>query len=81
MADSKQPSLRNSLTNRKPFEAISHTWEIPGAMYEILQKAVETRDDQLIALVRSVITVASIDPHTWQSLPQAIATATAGRGE
>ena len=81
MADSKQPSLRNSLTNRKPFEPITHTWEIPGAMYEILQKAVERNDDQLIALVRSVITVASIDPHTWQSLPQAIATATAGRGE
>lgn len=50
-------------------------------MYEILQKAVERNDDQLIALVRSVITVAGIDPHTWQSLPQAIATATAGRGE
>jgi hypothetical protein len=49
-------------------------------MYEILQMAVERNDDQLIALVRSVITVASIDPHTWQSLPQAIATA-AGRGE
>lgn len=81
MADLKQPSSRNSLTSRRPFEAISHTWEIPGAMYEILQKAVERNDDQLIALVRSVITVASIDPHTWQSLPQAIATATAGRGE
>ena len=79
MADSNDKSLRNSLTSRRPFEPISHTWEIPGAMYEILQKAVETRDDQLIALVRSVITVASIDPHTWQSLPQAIATA--GRGE
>ena len=50
-------------------------------MFEILQKAVETKDDQLIALVRSVITVAGIDPHTWQNLPQAIATATAGRSE
>ena len=81
MADSNDKSLRNSLTSRRPFEPISHTWEIPGAMYEILQKAVERNDDQLIALVRSVITVASIDPHTWQSLPQTIATATAGRGE
>lgn len=81
MADSSRASSPNSLTNRKPFEPITHTWEIPGAMYEILQKAVETKDDQLIALVRSVITVAGIDPHTWQNLPQAIATATAGRGE
>ena len=81
MADSNDKSSRNSLTSRKPFEPITHTWEIPGAMYEILQKAVEAKDDQLIALVRSVITVASIDPHTWQSLPQTIATATAGRGE
>ena len=80
MADSNDKSLRNSLTSRRPFEPISHTWEIPGAMFEILQKSVETKDDQLIALVRSVIKVASIDPHTWQSLPQAIATA-AGRGE
>ena len=80
MADSNDKLSRNSLTSRRPFEPISHTWEIPGAMYEILQMAVERNDDQLIALVRSVITVASIDPHTWQSLPQAIATA-AGRGE
>ena len=81
MADLNDKLSRNSLTSRRPFEPITHTWEIPGAMYEILQKAVETKDDQLIALVRSVITVASIDPHTWQSLPQAITTATAGRGE
>ena len=81
MADSNKALSHKSLTSRRPFEAISHTWEIPGAMYEILQKAVETRDDQLIALVRSVITVASIDPHTWQSLPQTIVTATAGRCE
>ena len=81
MADSNKALSPNSLTNRKPFEPISHTWEIPGAMYEILQKTMERNDDQLVALVWSVITVASIDPHTWQSLPQAIATATAGRGE
>lgn len=81
MADSSRASSPNSLTNRKPFEPITHTWEIPGAMYEILQKAVERNDDQLIALVRSVINVAGIDPHTWQDLPQAIATATAGRSE
>jgi uncharacterized Zn-finger protein len=80
MADSNDKLSRNSLTSRRPFEPITHTWEIPGAMYEILQKAVERNDDQLIALVRSVITVASIDPHTWQSLPQTITTA-AGRGE
>ena len=77
MATSKQPSSPNSLTSRKPFEPISHVWEIPASLYEAKHLAQQSGNTQLVALLDSIIQVAQVDPHTWRNLPQ---TATAGEG-
>ncbi len=77
MATSKQPSSPNSLTSRKPFEPISHVWEIPASLYEAKKMAQDNDNQPLVALIDSIIRVAGVDPHTWRNLPQ---TATAGEG-
>jgi hypothetical protein len=77
MATSKQPSSPNSLTSRKPFEPISHTWEIPASLYEAKKMALDNGNLPLVELIDSIIRVAGVDPHTWRNLPQ---TATAGEG-
>lgn len=78
MADSKPASSRNSLTSRKPFERISHTWEIPAALWECKQLALEGKQEALLSLLDSIIIVSGADPHTWVDLPRQ-ATAQAGR--
>lgn len=78
MADSSKASSRNSLTTRKPFERISHTWEIPAALWECKQLALEGKQDLLLSLLDSIIIVSGADPHTWVDLPRQ-ATAQAGR--
>lgn len=78
MADSNKTSSRNSLTTRKPFEPISHTWEIPAALWECKQLAIDGRQDLLLSLLDSIIIVSGADPHTWVDLPRQ-ATAQAGR--
>ena len=75
MANSKSKSSQNSLSSRKPFEPISHVWEIPAALYECRQLAIDGKNLALVALLESIIRVAGVDSHTWSSLPQmAIAT-------
>ena len=74
MADSKHQSSRNSLSSRKPFERITHTWEIPAALWECKQLAIDGRQDLLLSLLDSIIIVSGADSHTWVDLPrQAIA--------
>ncbi len=75
MADLKSKSSQNSLSSRKPFEPISHVWEIPAALYECKQLAIDGKNLALVALLESIICVARVDRHTWSNLPQmAIAT-------
>lgn len=78
MDDSSKTSSRNSLTSRKPFEPISHTWEIPGALYECRQLAIDGKNLALIALLESIIKVSGADSQTWVDLARQ-ATAQAGR--
>lgn len=78
MADSKKTSSRNSLTSRKPFERITHTWEIPAALWECKQLALDGNQQALLSLLDSIIMVSGADPHTWVDLPRQ-ATAQAGR--
>lgn len=78
MEDSNKTSSRNSLTSRKPYDPISHTWEIPAALYECRQLAIEGKNLALIALLESIITVSGADPNTWVDLARQ-ATAQAGR--
>lgn len=78
MADSNKTSSRNSLTTRKPFEPISHTWEIPAALWECKQLVLDGRQAALLSLLDSIIIVSGADPHTWVDLPRQ-ATAQAGR--
>ena len=74
MADSSKASSRNSLSSRKPFEPISHTWEIPAALWECKQLVLDGRQEVLLSLLDSIIIVSGADPHTWVDLPrQAIA--------
>lgn len=75
MAASRPQSSPNSLTSRKPFEPISHTWEIPASLYEAKKLAQDNGNVPLVALIDSIIRVANVDPHTWQNLPQIVATA------
>ena len=77
MANLKQPSSQNSLSSRKPFEPISHVWEIPASLYEAKKMAQDNDNQPLVALIDSIIRVAGVDPHTWRNLPQ---TAIAGEG-
>ncbi len=70
MADSKKALSPNSLTSRKPFEPISHVWEIPASLYEAKKLAQDSNNLPLVALVDSIIRVAGVDPHTWRTLPQ-----------
>lgn len=70
MADTKNPSSRN-LTSRKPFEPISHTWEIPASLYELKGLAVAGDTARLLPLLDSIISVSGADPRTWVDLPQA----------
>ena len=75
MATSSNKSSQNSLSSRKPFEPISHVWEIPAALYECRQLAMDGKNLALVALLESIIRVAGVDSHTWSNLPQmAIAT-------
>jgi len=75
MATSSNKSSQNSLSSRKPFEPISHVWEIPAALYECRQLAIDGKNLALVALLESIIRVAGVDAHTWSHLPQmAIAT-------
>jgi hypothetical protein len=75
MATSSNKSSQNSLSSRKPFEPISHVWEIPAALYECRQLAIDGKNLALLALLESIIRVAGVDRHTWSKLPQmAIAT-------
>lgn len=78
MADSNKTSLRNSLTTRKPFEPISHTWEIPAALWECKRLVLDGRQEALLSLLDSIIIVSGADPRTWVDLPRQ-ATAQAGR--
>ena len=71
MADSKKALSPNSLTSRKPFEPISHVWEIPASLYEAKKLAQDNENAPLVALIDSIIRVAGVDPHTWRNLPQA----------
>lgn len=71
MADSKSKSSQSSLSSRKPFEPISHVWEIPASLYEAKKLAQDSNNLPLVALVDSIIRVAGVDPHTWRNLPQA----------
>lgn len=77
MPVSKTPSSQNSLSSRKPYEPISHVWEIPASLYEAKKMAQDNDNQPLVALIDSIIRVAGVDPHTWRNLPQ---TATAGEG-
>jgi hypothetical protein len=70
MADLKSKSSQNSLSSRKPFEPISHVWEIPAALYECRQLAIDGKNLALVALLESIIRVAGVDSHTWSNLPQ-----------
>jgi hypothetical protein len=72
MATSKPPSSPNSLTSRKPFEPISHTWEIPGALYEIRQLAYDDDCDRIRPLIESIIQVSQADPTAWQQIKNAL---------
>jgi hypothetical protein len=50
-------------------------WEIPAALYECRQLAIDGKNLALVALLESIIRVAGVDSHTWSNLPQmAIAT-------
>lgn len=70
MADSSNKSSQNSLSSRKPFEPITHVWEIPAALYECRQLAIDGKNLALVALLESIIRVAGVDAHTWSNLPQ-----------
>ena len=70
MADSSNKSSQNSLSSRKPFEPITHVWEIPAALYECRQLAIDGKNLALVALLESIIRVAGVDDHTWSNLPQ-----------
>ena len=70
MAATKQASSLNSRPTRPPYAPISRQWEIPAALYEIKALAQQNRNNELIALVESVIMVSGADPHTWQKLNQ-----------
>lgn len=73
-------SLRNSLTSRKPFDPITHAWEIPAALFECKQLAVDGKNLALLALLESIITVSGADSRTWIDLPRQVAEqAAAGR--
>jgi hypothetical protein len=75
MADSNNKLSPNSLSSRKPFEPISHVWEIPASLYEAKKLAQDSNNLPLVALIDSIICVAGVDRHTWSHLPQmAIAT-------
>jgi len=75
MADSNNKLSPNSLSSRKPFEPISHVWEIPASLYEAKKLAQDSNNLPLVTLIDSIIRVAGVDPHTWSNLPQmAIAT-------
>jgi len=75
MADLNNKLSPNSLSSRKPFEPISHVWEIPAALYECKQLAIDGKNLALVALLESIIRVAGVDSHTWSNLPQIVATA------
>ena len=64
MADSSNKSSQNSLSSRKPFEPINHVWEIPAALYECRQLAIDGKNLALVALLESIIRVAGVDAHT-----------------
>jgi hypothetical protein len=50
-------------------------WEIPAALYECRQLAIDGKNLALVALLESIIRVAGVEAHTWSNLPQiAIAT-------
>jgi hypothetical protein len=70
MAATKPASSPNLKPARPPYAPISHTWEIPAALFEIKALAQQNRNNELIALVESVIMVSGADPHTWQKLNQ-----------
>ena len=70
MANSSSKSSQSSLSSRKPFEPISHVWEIPASLYEAKKLAQDSGNLPLVALVDSIIRVAGVDPHTWRTLPQ-----------
>jgi len=75
MADSNNKLSPNSLSSRKPFEPISHVWEIPASLYEAKKLAQDSNNLPLVTLIDSIIRVAGVDRHTWSNLPQmAIAT-------
>ena len=79
MADIKTKSSRNSLTSRKPFDRISHAWEIPAALWECKQLALDN-DSRLLDLLDSIIIVSGADKRTWIDLPRQVAEqAAAGR--
>ena len=70
MADSSKASSRNSLSSRKPFERITHTWEIPAALWECKQLALDGKQEALLSLLDSIIMVSGADSHTWVDLPR-----------
>lgn len=70
MADSSNKSSQNFLSSRKPFEPISHVWEIPASLYEAKKLAQDSNNLPLVTLIDSIIRVAGVDSHTWSHLPQ-----------
>jgi len=65
---SGKPVASNRLDKREPYGPISHTWEIPGALYEIRQLAYDDDCDRIRPLIESIIRVSQADPTAWQQI-------------
>lgn len=70
MSNLKRKSSNNSLSSRKPFEPISHTWEIPAALYELRQLATDGETKRLLELLDSIIITSGSDSKTWLDIPR-----------
>ena len=67
-SSSGKPVASNRLDKREPYGPISHTWEIPGALYEIRQLAYDDDCDRIRPLIESIIRVSQADPAAWQEI-------------